>query len=63
MNVTERAGNYDQATLVLSLAKKQQDLQGQQVMTLLQSVAESTSTPQSSKDTTATLGNNINIHV
>ncbi len=63
MNVTESAGNYGQEAMVASLAKKQQEAQGEQALSLLQGAVENAPESQGSSGTTETLGNNINIHV
>lgn len=63
MNVTQSAGNYGQEAMVASLAKKQQEAQGAQALSLLQGAVENTPAPQGSSGTIQSLGNNINIHV
>ncbi|MDO2949459.1 hypothetical protein [Aeromonas simiae] len=55
------SASYGQEAMVASLAKKQQEQQGQAALALLQSAAQSAPAPQPSSS--GTLGSHINIKV
>ena len=63
MNVSASSADYGQMALVASLAKKQQEAQGQAALRLIESAAVSVPQPTPASSSDERVGSNINITV
>lgn len=63
MNVSASSADYGQSVLIASLAKKQQEAQGQTALQLIESAAVSAPQPTQVSSSDERVGSNINITV